>query len=476
MREKRILIIDDVPEITRLLEYNLAKEGYRVESAPTGAEALDIVRRGFQGLILLDLRLPDCNGLDLFNELKQIDDQNPVIIITAHGTIDLAIRAIRLGAFDFITKSENIVERLFVATQNAFRQMELGTKVRTLTTEMESRAQFDQIVTNSREMKKVFSMLRHVIDSKVTVLILGDSGTGKELVARAIHYNGPRRKEPFVTINCAGIPDTLLESELFGYEKGAFTGAVGRKQGKFELADGGSIFLDEIGEMKPNLQSKLLRVLQEREFERVGGTERIKVDVRIISATNRDLAEDVRTGVFREDLYYRLSVFQVTLPPLRERTGDIPLLANHFLRKFAREEGKPVSRIAPDVLRLLESYSFPGNVRQLENILSHAVVMSTTDTISTEDLPGSFLEEVSESLSSDAGPMALEHRIEHLIRAADDVPRLEDVEAALIRRAVDACDGNLVLAAKRLGISRATIYRKLERMGAKRGNDSDGND
>jgi len=468
MREKRILIVDDVPEVTRLLTYNLSKQGFSVESASTGKQALEILRSGFQGLILVDLRLPDCNGLDLFKEIKEIDEDNLVIIITAHGTIDLAIRAIKLGAFDFITKTENIIERLFVATQNAFRQMELGSKVRSLTTEMETRYRFDQIITNSKEMKNVFKMLGHVIDSKVTVLIQGESGTGKEIVARAIHYNGPRKNEPFVPINCAGIPDTLLESELFGYEKGAFTGAVARKQGRFEVADKGTIFLDEIGEMNPSLQSKILRIIQERKFERLGGTETIPVDVRIISATNRNLADEVRKGNFRDDLYYRLSVFQVNLPALRERKGDVSLLTEFFIKKFAEIEGKPVRRISPAALRLLESYHFPGNVRQLENIISHAVVVCESDTIGVDDLPRGIVDEAAQGMTEEESAPDLDARMKKLIRSTDEVPRLEDVESAIIRRAIDLHDGNLVQAAKRLGISRATIYRRMDQLGIRR--------
>ena len=468
MAEKRILIVDDVPEVTRLLNYNLSKAGYRVDSASTGEEALEYLRAGFHGLVLVDLRLPDCNGLDLFNEIKQIAPDNLVIIITAHGTIDIAIRAIQAGAFDFITKTENIVERLFVATQNAFRQMELDSKVRTLTSEMGSRFTFDQIVTNAREMKHLFKTLEHVIESKVTVLIEGESGTGKEVIARAIHYNGPRKEEPFVPINCAGIPDTLLESELFGYEKGAFTGAVGRKRGKFELADRGTIFLDEIGEMNPNLQSKILRVIQERQFERLGGTESISVDVRIVSATNRDLLDEVKKGNFREDLYYRLSVFQVNLPPLRDREGDVPLLTQHFIKKFAKEEQKPVRRIAPDALALLSAHRFPGNVRQLENVISHAIVVSETDTVEIDDLPQSFVNEAWERQSTGAPPGTLETRLETLIRSPERVPRLKDVEAAIIRRAIELYDNNVAAAAKRLGISRATLYRRMEQLGLNR--------
>jgi len=333
---------------------------------------------------------------------------------------------------------------------------------------MESRYRFDQIVTNSKEMKNVFKMLTHVIDSKVTVLIQGESGTGKEIVARAIHYNGPRKNESFIPINCAGIPDTLLESELFGYEKGAFTGAVSRKQGRFELADKGTIFLDEIGEMNPSLQSKILRIIQERKFERLGGTETIPVDVRIISATNRNLAEEARKGNFRDDLYYRLSVFQVNLPALRERKGDVPLLTEFFIKKFAEIENKPVRRISPAALRLLESYPFPGNVRQLENIISHGVVVCESDTIGMDDLPRALVDEAAKTMNQEEAAPDLDTRMQKLIRTGDEVPKLEDVESAIIRRAIDLHDGNLVQAAKRLGISRATIYRRMEQLGIRR--------
>ena len=450
------------------MELNLRRSDYSTHAAATGADALAAIRGGFVGCILLDLSLPDYQGLDLFHEIRRLNDSLPIIIVTAHGTIALAIEATRLGAFDFLAKTDAFLERVHVSTKNAFAQLELHTRLAQLSSELHSRYQFDQVIAVSDEMKKVFDMLGHAIDSRVTVLIQGESGTGKELVARALHYNGNRKAGPFVPVNCAGIPDTLLESELFGYEKGAFTGAVARKIGKFEVANGGTLFLDEIGEMPLLLQAKLLRALQEREIERLGGTRPIKLDLRYVCATNRDLQAEVRAGRFREDLYYRLAVFPIQLPRLADRYGDVPVLAAHFLQRAAKEEGKAITGFDSDTLAILMDYAYPGNVRELENIISHAVVIASGTRIKATDLPASLRGESASGATPRRGPRRLDHLLADAVQTADEIPTMEEVEARIIERAVELCQGNLVQAAKRLGISRATIYRRIGKLNLKR--------
>jgi len=471
--KRQILIIDDEPDLVKLLTYNLKKQGYEVSAAHTGADGMSKVEAGFDGVVLLDLRLPDASGLDLIGPITEASGSNRIIVMTAHGSIDAAIDATRNGAYDFVSKTGDLLGRITVAVKNAFRDRDMATRVTALEEEVTGRYRFGMIIARSPQMRRVFETLQHVVESKVTLLITGESGTGKELVARAIHYNGIRRQGPFVAINCAGIPDALLESELFGHERGAFTGAVAAKKGKFELADGGTIFLDEIGEMPVHLQAKLLRVLQERMVERVGGTQPRSVDVRVISATNRNLKQMVEDQTFREDLFYRLAVFPVELPPLRQREGDIPLLSHHFLRKYAVEEGKTITGITASALRVLESYDFPGNVRELENTLSHAVVVASGKELSVADLPHSVVDATRRKHggSPQAGnllaSMSLERAIDLIFDSAETLPALDAVEHALIRRAVKLCDGNIVQAANLLGLSRATMYRRLEKMGGK---------
>ena len=468
MSGESVLIVDDTPEIVRLMQHHLSSYGFDIQSADTGRETLSIIEDGFVGPVLLDLNLPDYHGLGLFHEIRRRNDTLPVIIVTAHGTIDIAIEAIRDGAFDFLTKDDAFLERVYVATKNAFAQLELSTKLRRLSSELSSRYKFDQIVSVSEPMKRIFDLLTHAIDSKVTVLIQGESGTGKELVARALHYSSARKSGPFVPVNCAGIPETLLESELFGYEKGAFTGAVSRKLGKFEVATHGTLFLDEIGEMPRPLQSKLLRVLQEREIERIGGNERVKIDVRVVCATNRNLVDEVKSGAFREDLYYRLAVFPVQLPALRERPGDIAVLAHHFLEKYAKDEGKTLQGFEPEAISLLLEYGYPGNVRELENIISHAVVVASGSRIRADDLPHVFVTRRGAQPVKVDSSARLDTLLATQITSMDQIPPLEEVETRVIERAVELCDGNLVVAARRLGVSRATLYRRIGKHGLRR--------
>lgn len=461
MEARRLLVVDDAPAIVEMIEGHFEALGYIVETAGSGHEAVIRIVEGFDGIVLLDFKLPDVEGLELLDRIKELAPHADVIMITGHGSIGMAVEAVQnRGAFYVHSKSEEgFLEKLSGTVGNAFRQLDTSARLRNLESQIGSRYHFDNIITRSPGMAAIFRTLQNVVESKVSVLVQGESGTGKELVAKAIHFGGPRRGQPFVAINCAGIPDTLLESELFGYEKGAFTGAYARRAGKFEQADKGTIFLDEIGEMNLALQAKILRVLQEKSFERLGGSEVIEVDVRIISATNRNLEEAVQKGLFRDDLYYRLSVFPIDLPPLRKRMEDVELLANHFLERFSNEENKRFDGFTRRAMERLSSFGYPGNVRQLENIVAHAVVVAGGTRIDVGDLPpylragghglggvgtsGEVTTDLSEMLSRRVLPL---HRL----------------EALAIRAAIQTCNGNVSLASRLLEISRATIYRKLK--------------
>ncbi len=468
MPERRILIIDDEPDLTELLAYRLKRQGYSVTTAHDAKHGQAAVEEGFVGVVLLDLKLPDADGLDLVEPLTALAPTNRIIIMTAHGTIDAAVEATRKGAYDFVAKTGNLVESITVAVKNAFRDREMSTRVTDLEEQVTQRYQFGNIVARSPRMLKLFEMLSHVIDSRVTMLIQGESGTGKELVARAIHYEGPRKRGPFVAVNCAGIPDTLLESELFGHERGAFTGAIATKKGRFELAEGGTIFLDEIGEMPPQLQAKILRVIQERTVERLGSTQTRPVDVRIISATHRNLQRMVEDGAFREDLFYRLSVFPVQLPPLRDRQGDVALLARHFLTEACREENKAPKVLSSAALHVLERYPFPGNVRELQNVISRAVLVSEAREVSVADLPPTIgdmvrqLPTVGPPVLAEFHTGELSDTLHLLFPELNQLPTVRSMETALIRCAMALAGNKATTAAKALGLSRATLYRRLE--------------
>lgn len=390
---KTLLIVDDEPNIRRVLTAVFEKAGYRVLTAENGRKALDVVSSEPDvNVMICDLIMPDLNGVEVLKSAKEINPQLSVVMITAHGTIKTAVDAMKLGAFDYITKPFDMDEIKLVVKNAAERSELLGENIH-LKQELKSRYSFEGIIGSSSKMQEVFKIVERVANSNATVLIRGESGTGKELIARAIHYNSPRAAKPFIAVSCAALPETLLESELFGYEKGAFTGAVGQKAGRFELAHQGTLFLDEVPEISPPVQVKLLRVLQEREFERVGGTKTIRVDVRLIAATNRDLEQLVAEGHFRPDLYYRLQVIQVFLPPLRERTEDIPLLVQHFVEKYNKENGKCVKGVTDETMDLLMKYRWPGNVRELENVIERGVVLADADEdLITPDLLPSMLQ------------------------------------------------------------------------------------
>ena len=448
MKKNKILIVDDDPNFIKMIQYNLQKEDYAVDTAAQGGEALEKIKEEMPDLIFLDLKMPGMNGIETLSQLKALDRNVPVIMISGQGDIETAVETMKAGAYDFITKPFEPSEML-IKVRNALKNKQLLEEVGTLKFELEKKYQFENMIGKSPKMQKVFSEIENVLNSDVTVLVQGESGTGKELVAKAIHYNGFRKDQPLVVVNCAAIPETLLESELFGYERGAFTGALERRIGKFEKADGGTIFMDEIGEMPPATQAKLLRVLQEREIERLGGNDKIKVDVRIISATNKDLKEEVSGEKFREDLYYRVAVFPIFVPSLREHKEDIPLLIAHFLKVYNERAGKGVKSVSEKAMEVLMNYAWPGNIRELENVIERAVVLVKDSTIELEHLPRELR---SATLGKRGG-------------GGGEILSLEKLEENAMREAIAATAGNVSQAAKKLGIGRATFYRKAKKYG-----------
>ncbi len=446
-----ILAVDDDKSTTMLIKGMLAIEkNYEVLTVISGEACLKHIREQIPDLVLLDIQMPGIDGIETLKQIKEFDARIPVVMMSAHGTIEKAVRSMKLGAYDFITKPFER-DRLLVTVKNAITTSSLRREVDELKSELKQKYTFKNIIGQSGVMQEVFKAVEKVVNSNVTVLIQGESGTGKELIARAIHFHSASRSsKPFVAVNCTALPESLLESELFGHEKGAFTGAIGRRIGKFEQANNGTIFLDEIGLMSPATQSKVLRVLQEREFERVGGTELIKVDVRVISATNRDLEDAMKKGEFREDLYYRLSVFPIKLPPLRDRREDIPLLAAHFLKRYCDQENKQIEGIHPDALELMMAYHWPGNVRELENAIERAVVLASGTEVTAKELPP-----------------AVRSIGEKKIYESDNTLSkwIENLEEKALRDALLENEGNISKTAKKLGIGRATIYRKAKKYG-----------
>ncbi len=364
-----------------MMEANLKSEGYEVHTAEDGLLALEKLKCDAYDTVILDCMMPNLSGIELMQKMKAADMDVPVIVVTAHGTIEQAVQAMQMGAVSYLTKPVNY-EELLLVVNNAVQQQKMRQEVKRLRREVSTRYGFDNIVGKNQKMLAIFDLIKDVAETDATVLIRGETGTGKELIAKALHFNSPRKNEEFVRVSCAALTETLLESELFGHEKGAFTGALKTRIGRFEQADGGTLFLDEIGHIPASTQSKLLRVLQEKEFERVGGNRTLKTDVRIISATNRDLEQAVAAGEFREDLYYRLNVIPITLPPLRERIDDIPLLAFHFLQLHSRRFNKKVQDISQDAVQLLVSQDWPGNIREVENVMERAVILEKTEKIS----------------------------------------------------------------------------------------------
>jgi len=440
----RVLVVDDEAPQVEILRLILEAEGYEVTSASTGRGALAVLRREPASIVLTDLRMPDISGLALLEQILRERPTACVVMITAHGSIDSAVEAMRKGAFDYLTKPLDR-DVLLLAVSRAAERARLVEENERLRDELRGRFGLDNVVGEHGAMQAVFRVVRKVAASTSTVVIYGESGTGKELVARALHTAGDRHDRPFVAVNVAALPETILEAELFGYEKGAFTGADARKIGLFEQASGGTLFLDEVGELKRDLQVKLLRVLQEREILRVGGTEPVAVDVRVVAATNRNLEREMREGRFREDLFYRLNVIPITLPPLRERRTDIPLLVDHFLRKYGGR-GRP-AEIAPGALEALVAYDWPGNVRELESVVERTLLLTEGSRVEAEDLP------LPARAGSSAAPLPID--------IPDGGLDLEDLERRLILRAVDKAGGNTSQAARLLGLSRRTLQYRL---------------
>ena len=442
-----ILIVDDEKNIRDGLAEAFQMEGYKALTAGDGQTAMKMLEENYIDLVITDLKMPHISGMELLQYVKQNWPNVPVIIITAHGDIADAVKAMQQGALEFITKPLNL-EHLLKLTKNALEMRQLSIKNEELREEVEAQQRISSIIGKSPAMRKVFDMIRKVAPTKASVLITGESGAGKELVADAIHNLSPRRDKPFIKVHCAALAESLLESELFGHEKGAFTGAQTRQRGRFELADTGSLFLDEIGEINQNVQIKILRVLQEKKFERVGGETTIEVDVRLIAATNRDLKAEIAAGRFREDLYYRLNVVNIHVPALRERREDIPLLAATFLHEFAQENGKPIEGFDQRAKQALYSYDWPGNVRELRNCIESAVVMASGKLITLDDLP--------------PGPRSAQEKKEIHIPAFCS---LEEAEKIIITETLAALGGNKTKTAEVLKIGRKTLYQKIEQYG-----------
>jgi two-component system response regulator HydG len=446
----KILVVDDEASHRQMLEVVLTTEGYEVYQAGDGEEAITAVKERFYDLIVMDVRMSQVGGIEALRRIKELSPGIPVIIMTAYASVNTAVDALKSGAYDYLTKPLDI-EELKILVGKALRHRQLEQENLYMKERLGDRFDFSNIIGRSSPMRELFETIALVAPSEATVLILGESGTGKELIANAIHENSPRRERPFIKVNCAALPETLLESELFGHEKGAFTGALAKKQGRFQLAHKGSIFLDEIGEMAPTTQSKILRVLQEREFESLGSTHTVKVDTRVIVATNKNLEKEIHNGHFREDLYYRLNVVTLEVPPLRERREDISLLADFFLRQYVEKNRRLIKGFTPRTMDLLMRYAWPGNVRELENAVERAVIMARGDMIAPAELPDTIA-----GLDDDAKGADV---------ALTPGRSLKEVEREMILRTLDETSGNRTHAAEILGISRRTLQLKLKEYG-----------
>jgi len=448
MGEQKVLIVDDDPIVLKSLGKMLEMNGYAVDCAADGRTALEMVERNGHDVILSDINMPEMNGFELLDCVKEKSPSSAFIIITGYGTIEDAVKAMKEGAYDFVTKPLND-EEILTQIRRFFQQRELQEENATLRKELKSRYRLGNIIGQDYKMAKIYDLVELIADTQATVNIQGENGTGKSLLARAIHYNSCRRDKPFVEVSCGALPETLLESELFGHAKGAFTGAVKDRIGKFGQASDGTIFLDEIGAASPGLQLKLLRVLQERQFERVGSNETVTVDVRVITATNTDLLELVRQNKFREDLYYRLNILQIYLPPLRERVGDIRLLAQHFFEVYTRKYSKNLKGLAAPALKVLERYAWPGNVRELENVTERAVILARGPYVTSEQFPPSVVE---------AKPLS------HPVKGILPLDKaLEDPEKQIIQNALEYCGWSRKKAAEMLQINRTTLFKKMRR-------------
>ncbi len=467
---KQILVVDDEPNLRRVLSALLARDDYDVHTAEDGEQALTVLAEHHIDMVVTDLRMPKIDGMELLRRVRAMDEELPVVIITAHGTVDNAVEALKTGAFDYITKPFDQTE-VRTIVKKALRTRDLAATEATPQTESIVGERFG-IIGTSNAIKELYAVIERVADTPTTALVTGESGTGKELVARALHENSSRRDKPFIKVNCAAIPRDLMESELFGYERGAFTGAVGSKPGRFELAHGGTLFLDEIGTIPIEMQVKLLRSLQESEFERVGGIKTIRVDVRLVAATNSDLRREIELGTFRDDLYYRLNVVPIRLSPLRERAEDIPLLVRHFLSKFNARLNKSITSISAEAEAALAAYPWPGNIRELENVIERAVLFADSSQIELGDLSPE-LRETSPATRPRASmpPPTLDtassiEGLKEQVKAA-----MSRLERELIQRALDQTAGNVTHAARLLKISRKGLQLKMKELGLRERDD-----
>ena len=448
-----VLVVDDEKNYPLIIAAVLQEEGYETLTANSGMDALEILKHSDVDLVLTDMKMPGMDGISLLERIKEKDLDLPVIMMTAHGTVEKAVEAMQKGAYSYLLKPfDNDRLVLYVNKANAIYRV--VKENRQLRAAVETKYQFGNIIGKSKAMREVFDKIRKVAPTSATILLEGESGTGKELVAKSIHFNSPRREKPFVAVNCSALAESLLESELFGHEKGAFTGAISMRKGRFELADGGTLFLDEIGELSPSLQVKLLRVLQEKIFERVGGMRSISVDIRFIAATNKDLKTEVAEGRFREDLYFRLNVISIELPPLMGRSEDIRLLINHFMAKYEKERTAeiPVTRIDPEAERLFYKYSWPGNVRELENIIERAMILCPGETITIAELPNGFMDSISNTSILNGIPE--DAKLYEILTA---------IEKKMIERALMLKKDVYSDAAELLGIGKSNFSKKMKK-------------
>ncbi len=455
MAGEKVLVVDDEANVRAQFSEFLDKEGFEVNTAENGEVAIEMLGDDFYDVVLIDLNMPKVDGMEVLKHLVKNEPESIGIILTGFASIRNAVEAMKIGAFDYLSKPIKM-EEVLVVIKRAIEFRNLRRENQALKKQLKKKYKFENFIGDSPEMNKVFRTIEKVADTDSTVLILGESGTGKELVARAIHYHSSRRDKPLVPVNCGAIPEELLESELFGHEKGAFTNAIRTRIGRFEMAHGGTIFLDEIAEMSPHLQVKLLRIVQEQEFERVGGTRTIKCDVRIIAATNKDLEKEVENGRFREDLYYRLKVIPIRLPPLRERRSDVPLLIHHFLERMTKVKKKKIKGISKETVKAMEEYDWPGNVRELENVIERMVILSEGDYLTEEDLPEKIRKK---GFSSDLTTMSIPDEGFSLSHAVNEY------EKRLIITALEKTGWVKNRAAKLLKMNRTTLVEKIKKQG-----------
>jgi two-component system NtrC family response regulator/two-component system response regulator HydG len=458
--KERVLVVDDEGNARQALRDILSEEGYEVVEAADGEDALQLMQSFAPAAVLADVRMPRMDGITLLKKAREQGSDSVFVMMTAFASVEAAVEAMRAGAENYLVKPLD-VNAVLVVLEKALEKLRLQRETQNLRERVRERYRFHNIVGDAPELQAVYEVVKRAAPTRATVLILGESGTGKELIAQALHEESPRRDRPFIKVSCAALSETLLESELFGHEKGAFTGAIGRREGRFELADGGTLFLDEIGDISPALQIKLLRVLQQKEFERVGGVSTLKVDVRLVAATNRDLASEVKNGKFREDLYYRLNVVAVTLPPLRQRKGDIPALVSHFVEKYGKAYAKEIRGLAPGTLNALLAHDWPGNVRELENVVERAVVLAKGLEMTADDLPPTL-----------RGPRPRERTPGALIPGAT----LYEIEREAILRTLEMVGGSTSRAAEILGISVRKIQYRLKEYASGATGERDGED